>query len=154
MYLPLTMHLKNLFLLVVFAHLSISSLAQNISMEETLAYINGKLKGKYSIDVKKGLLLLTSYKDDVKMMEETSLINDLNPVIIYSVEEKSLILKCADGDKCVQREQYLVKEKNYISRIKIVTPEDEKSVKGLQKAFLHLVKLVEEPKYKSVEPFE
>lgn len=148
------MNLKNLFLLVVFAHSSLCSLAQNISMEETLSYINGKLKGKYSVDVKKGLLLLTSYKDEVKMMDETSLITDLNPVIIYSVEEKSLILKCVDGDKCVQREQYLVKEKNYISRIKIVTPEDEKSVKGLQKAFLHLVKLVQEPKYKSAEPFE
>ncbi len=148
------MNLKNLFLLVVFAHLSLSSIGQNISMEETLAYINGKLKGKYSVDVKKGLLLLTSYKDEVKMMDETSLITDLNPVIIYSVEEKSLILKCADGDKCVQREQYLVKEKNYISRIKIVTPEDEKSVKGLQNAFLHLIKLVQEPKYKSTEMLE
>ena len=67
MYLQLTMNLKNLFLLVVFAHLSLSSIGQNISMEETLAYINGKLKGKYSVDVKKGLLLLTSYKDELKM---------------------------------------------------------------------------------------
>lgn len=123
-------------------------------MEATLSYINNKLKGKYDIDVKNGLLLLTSYKDNVKMMDETSQITDLKPEVIYSEEEKSLLLKCADGDKCVKREQYLVKEKNYISRIKVVTPEDAKSVKGLQNAFLHLIKLAQNPKYKNAEPFE
>jgi hypothetical protein len=123
-------------------------------MEETLAYINGKLTGKYVIDVKKGLLLLTSYKEEMKMMEETILITDLNPEVIYSDEEKALIIKCIDGDKCIERKEYLVEKKNYFSRLKIVTPEDDKSVKGLQKAFLHLLRLVQEPKYKSTETFE
>jgi hypothetical protein len=148
------MSVKNIFLFLVIVQSSFFSVAQNISMEETLAYINGKLTDKYIIDVKKGLLLVTSYKDKTKMMDEISLITDLNPEIIYSEEEKSLIIKCVDGDKCVERKQYLVKEKNYISRIKIVTPEDNLSVKGLQKAFIHALKLVQNPKYKNAEPFE
>ena len=123
-------------------------------MEETLTYINSKLKGKYTIDVKKGLLLLTSYKEEVKMMEETLLITDLNPDVIYSDEEKALIVKCNDADKCIERKEYLVEKKNYFSRLKIVTPDDDNSVKGLQKAFLHLIKIVQIPKYKSAEPFE
>jgi len=145
---------KKIILLFCLSHFITFADAQNITMEQTLAYINGKLENSYTIDVKKGLLLVTSYKEGVKMMDETSLITDLNPDVIYSEEEKSLILKCVDRDKCVQREQYLVKEKNYISRIKIVTPPDDISVKGLQKAFLHLLKLIQEPKYKNAEPFE
>ncbi len=148
------MFLKNTFFCCCFFLLSAVSFAQNISMEETLAYINGKLTGKYVIDVKKGLLLLTSYKEEMKMMEETILITDLNPEVIYSDEEKALIIKCIDGDKCIERKEYLVEKKNYFSRLKIVTPEDDKSVKGLQKAFLHLLRLVQEPKYKSTETFE
>lgn len=148
------MYLKNLLLLILLIQVSVLLPAQNISMDETLVYINGKLAGKYTIDVKNGLLLLASLKDNVKMMDETALITDLKPEVIYSQEEKSLLIKCVDGDKCVQREQYLVKEKNYVSRIKIVTPDDTKSVEGLQKAFLHLIKLVRERKYKNAEPFE
>lgn len=145
---------KNLCFSVLFAQSYLFSSAQSITMEETLTYINNKLSGKYIIEVKKGLLFLSSFKEEVKMMDETAQITDLIPDVIYSEEEQSLIIKCADGDKCVQREQYLVKEKNYLSRIKIATPLDEKAVKGLQKAFLHLIKLVYDPKYKNAEPFE
>lgn len=148
------MFLKKKTLCFLFSFYTISSFAQNISMEETLTYINSKLKDKYTMDVKQGLLLLTSYKDNVKMMEETVLITDLNPDVIYSQDEKSLITKCADGDKCIERKEYLVEKKNYFSRLKIVTPDDYNSVKGLQKAFLHLIKTVQIPKYKSAEPFE
>lgn len=148
------MILKKCFLSCCFSLLSAVLFAQHISMEETLAYINGKLTGKYQIDVKRGLLLLTSYKDNTKMMEETTLITDLKPEVIYSEEEKAIIIKCTDGDKCIERKEYLVEKKNYFSRLKIVTPDDEKSVKGLQKAFLHLLRLVHEPKYKSTESFE
>ncbi|MCG3164970.1 MAG: hypothetical protein POELPBGB_00730 [Bacteroidia bacterium] len=145
---------KKSFLFCIFFLVSAISVAQNISMEETLAYINGKLSSKYEIDVKRGLLLLTSYKDNMKMMDETILITDLNPEVVYSEEEKAIIIKCNEGDKCVERKEHLVEKKNYFSRLKIVTPEDEKSVKGLQKAFLHLLRLVQEPKYKSTETFE
>lgn len=130
------------------------SFSQNISMEETLSYINRKLIGSYQIDVKRGLLLLTSYKGNSKMMEEIILVTDLKPEVIYSEEEKAIIIKCTDADKCIERKEYLVEKKNYFSRLKIVTPEDEKTVKGLQKAFLHLLRLVQEPKYKSAESFE
>jgi hypothetical protein len=148
------MMLKNSFLCCCFSLFAAVSFAQNKSMEETLTYINGKLTGKYQIDVKRGLLLLTSYKDNMNMMDETILITDLKPEVIYSEEEKAIIIKCTDGDKCIERKEYLVEKKNYFSRLKIVTPEDEKSVKGLQKAFLHLLRSVHEPKYKSTESFE
>jgi hypothetical protein len=148
------MFLKKTIICFVFALYSVISFSQNISIEETLTYINGKLTGKYILDVKKGLLLVTSYKEDMKMMDETLLITDLNPDVIYSQEENALIIKCADADKCIERKEYLVKKKNYFSRLKIVTPEDDKTVKGLQKAFLHMIKLVQEPKYKNAELFE
>ncbi len=148
------MTVKKFLLLFCFLHFISAAHAQNITMEETLAYINGKLKDTYTIDVKKGLLLVASFKEGMKLMDETILITDLNPAVIYSEEEKSLILKCKDGDKCVERKGYLVEKKNYFSRVKIVTPPDDKSIKGLQKAFLHMLKLVHEPKYKNAEPFE
>lgn len=129
-------------------------MAQNISMEETLAYINAKLDGKYSFDVKRGLLLVSSYKDGMKMMDEKILITDLNPEVEFFENEKALIIKCAGGEKCVEREEYFVKKKNYFTRINIATPEGEKSVKGLQNAFLHIIKLVQFPKYMNDAPFE
>lgn len=123
-------------------------------MEETLAYINKKLEGHYVIDIKKGLLLLTSFHEGRKMMEETIQITDLIPEVNYSEQEKAIIIKCADGDKCVQQKEFLIGKKNYFSRVKIVPPDDEKSIKGLQKAFLHALKIVHFPKYKNSEQFE
>lgn len=122
-------------------------------MEETLTYINGKLKGSYIIDVKRGVLKITSFKGEMKMMDASVLITDLKPEVIYSEEENGLIFRCIDGDKCVERIEYLVEKKNYFSRV-IVNPPDDKSVQGLQKAFQHMVKLVYDPKYKNAEPFE
>ena len=149
-----SMPLKKLFLTGVFLYAAGIAGAQNISMEETLAYINGKLSGNYTVEVKRGVLLVASFKDEKKMMDETIGVTDLTAKVDYAEDEKALIMKCADGDKCVQREEYLVKKKNYFSRLKIVPPQDERSVKGLQSAFLHLIRLVQDDKYKSAIPFE
>lgn len=145
---------KTFFLSSVLTFISMISLSQNITMNQTLTYINSKLQGNFLIDVRNGNLLLDAIENGEVIKKETILITDLNPEVEYSEKEKALILKCAGGDDCVERKEMFIKKKSYFSRVKIVLPDDETTKKGLQKALLHMIKLVYYPKYENSEPFE
>jgi len=130
--------------------------AQNITMEKTIEYVNQKLEGKYKVTVKKGFLLVDCF-DQEKMVrhDEIDLIRINAEAIAFLETEKQVVLKCKyDQAECIDREIYTVRKKTQISRSAIEVGEDAKTGFGLAKAFTHIVKLIQFPKYKNEEWFE
>lgn len=131
----------------------------NIDVTETLAYLNGKFKGKYTFDVKNGKFYMEGFKNGKKVREDKATINDFDRESVkYSEEEKAVIFKCKESeDNCIDRVLYFPeKTHNQYGRINlIVEGMDEKSINGIQKALVHLFRLCQKGSvYISNEPFE
>jgi len=138
--------------------LSVSSVkAQNITLDQTLTYINGKFGKKCSVDVKKGNLTANFYDEQGKLFRKDKVsTEELNPSSVkYMEEEKMLIITCkAHKSECVHRTMI---EKDYsrmYNRISFVYEGDQKSFQGLENAFTHLLRLMHESGYSNDEPFE
>lgn len=133
------------------------STGQEITMVETLAYINQKIAPSCSIDVNKGAILAV-YKDGGQMVREDEVnISDLDMnTMKYDFTEKMFAINCKGGPskKCVSRELPLLEVYRGYARISFEVNLDEKGANGLKKAFTHMMRLVMEPKYKSEEAFE
>ena len=129
--------------------------AQKITMEQTLEYINKNVGDKCTVEIKKQLIV-KFYKNGEIYRQDKVYIEDLDSyAVVYLHDEKAVILKCKEGiEECIERRLYVNKIKRAYSRLSIIVNSDEKAGKGLEKAFIHLIKLVQEPRYKSSEPFE
>ncbi|GAB4287682.1 MAG: hypothetical protein Kow0068_13470 [Marinilabiliales bacterium] len=124
-------------------------------MDQTIDYINKKLNGETKVDTKKNLLIVEFYKDGNLIRQDEIGFEDIAPEnITYNYDEKAIIIKCMNNEKCVFRKLYKEKIKRYYSRINIPFESDEKSINGLKKALKHLVRLAQDDSYKSDEPFE
>lgn len=144
----------------LFLFFSSRCFSQDITMKQTLDYINGKLGGRCSIDVSKGVLIAL-YKDNEEIFREdqvsiSSL--DLN-TIKYDSEYHvfSINNKGAPSKKNVTRELFKSgHSESYkpYARISWEVNLDEKGENAMKKAFTHLIKLVMDSKYASSEPFE
>ena len=131
--------------------------AQEITIKQTITYINEKLAPRCSIDVIKGVLV-TVYKEGGEVMREDQVsIGDLDiSSVKFNATENMLTINCKGfpGKKCVTKDLYQVKKSNYFPRTSFEVYLNEKSAEGLKNAFIHLIRLITEPKYKSSEPFE
>ena len=133
-----------------------TSNAQNITMEKTLDYINQKLAGKYTVDVKKGNLHLECFekgkivrKDDIELMAINA------EEVIYLEKEKQIVLKCRfDQAECIDRVLPEAGKKTQVSRTAIAVEPDGRTEKGLVNAFIHMTKLIQYKKYSREEWFE
>lgn len=132
--------------------------AQEIDMQQTLNYINGKFAGKCSLDVSKGVIIAVYQQGGQNVREDQVDVSDLNmSAMKYDKEYTIFSIDCkgAPGKKCVSRELFVAKKTGrYYARISWDVTLDDKGVNGMKKAFTHLIKLVLEPKYKSSEAFE
>jgi hypothetical protein len=133
------------------------SFSQNITLTETLKYLNEKFRDKYTFDMKNGQLILDCFTDGKKIREDRVYVVELDPFsVTFSDEEKAVIVKCLDdkGD-CIDRRLFIRKDKNYYKRIAfLMDGADEKSIKGVQNAIIHMIRLTQDLKYQSSEPFE
>ncbi len=129
--------------------------AQEITMQQTLEYINKNLGKNCSVEIKKQLIVKL-YKNGEIYRQDKVYIEDLDSdAVVYLHDENAVILKCKEGiEECIERRLYVNKIKRTYSRLSIIVNSDEKAGKGLERAFIHLIKLVQEPGYKSSEPFE
>ena len=126
----------------------------NISVDETLAYINGKLNGNYVLKNKMGELEIKVFKDGKLSRVDYVALEDLNPEnVYYSDDEKAIIVRCT-GTNCVQRKTVMPVTKGQFSRINFVGEFDKKTQTGLFNAFEHLIRMFQDRKYKSNKPFE
>lgn len=132
------------------------SYSQNISQSETLAYINEKLEGKCEVYIKKGNLYAEFYKNGPIYRKDQVLIDMLDPnTVVYNPEEKAVIVRCHEGEEtCIYRKLYKNKINRLYNRINFIADFNEKSGNGTAKAFTHLIKLHQFPKYSSSELFE
>jgi hypothetical protein len=144
----------------LFLSCSVFAYSQDISMEQTLEYINGKLGGKCSLDVSHGVINSLCRENGQVVREEQAPIHDLDiNSIKYDAQYNIIYIDCKGGgkDKCDNREIFNIGPKSVYrgySRISWEAHLDEKSAEGMKKALVHMMRLVLEPKYKSSEPFE
>jgi hypothetical protein len=142
------------FLITFFAFRGFS---QEVTMQQTLNYINSKFAGKCSIDVSKGVIIAVYQANGQNVREDQVGVNYLDVSSMkYDSQYNIFSIDCkgAPSKKCVSRDLYVRKESHDYARISWEVYLDEKGVGGMKKAFTHMIRLVLEPKYKSSEPFE
>jgi hypothetical protein len=151
---------RNKFLLLatlLFVFLMGPVYSQNITMEQTLTYINKKLEGQCKIEVIKGVIIARFFEKNEEFRKDKAAVKELEIQHAgYESEEKIFFIPCKEGiEECVERQLYAMKVKKYSSRLSFVTENNEKTIKGLTEAFGHLAKLVSGPAtYSRTEPFE
>ena len=123
-------------------------------MEQTLNYINGKGSG-YSVDVNHGVII-ARFSEGVEVFREDQVLYktlDMN-TMHYDKAQRMFIINCKSGKECVDRQLFIKKIQRDYARLSFPVTLDEKGVEGMKKAFKHMMLLIENPKYKSSEPFE
>ena len=167
-----------LFLSCLISQISYFSHAQNskqkeITMEQTLEYLNKKLGKDFTIELEidhienhRSPMIISFYKNGaVYKIDKVYLeVLDFNKVV-FSEEEKMLILYCKSAeelggklkklkDGCVDREILDKKTRGKYGRINLDVGMDKKKIASLKKAFTHLIKLDQDEEYSSSVPFE
>lgn len=139
---------------MIMGHYSAS--CQEITMEQTLTYINEKLEGKATVEIERGAIIYKSFKDGEAFREDKVSIKDINAEgIHYDTTEKAVIISCKKGkEQCVDRRLYVTKKRKFYSRLNIIVEQENSSGNAMAKAFKHASMLVLDSKYKSSEPFE
>ncbi|MBN8703932.1 MAG: hypothetical protein J0M08_12765 [Bacteroidetes bacterium] len=162
--LPFKKHITTFLLVIsiiycIFYTNNLSAQEKNISLTETLRYLNTKLEGNYSFDVKNGELFLKCFKDGKVYREDKAYLNDIDPFsVTYVKDENSVVFKCLENSlNCIIRsfKQGTGSSKNSFKRSPItVEGMDEKSINGIQSAIIHMIRLVQNSKYVNSQPFE
>ncbi len=131
------------------------AISQDITMEQTLAYINGKLGEGYVIDVNRGVIVARFSEGTEIFREDQVLYKSLDLASMkYDDTQRLFIINCKGTTKCVDRQLFIRKEQRDYSRISFPVTLDASGVAGMKKAFTHMIRLIEDVKYKNSEPFE
>ncbi|MBL0343220.1 MAG: hypothetical protein IPP71_21595 [Bacteroidetes bacterium] len=147
--------LRILFIWVTFMINVTTVKCQDISMEQTLNYINSKMGHGYSIDVLHGVIVAKFFEGTEPFREDQVMCKslDLNSMR-YDAEQKLFLINCNGGTKCVDRQLFIRKIQRDYARFSLPMTLDAKGVEGMKKAFTHMIRMVLDTKYKSSEPFE
>ena len=130
-------------------------LAQDISMEQTLDYINGKLGSGYQVDVNHGVII-ARFSEGTEVYREDQVLYktlDMN-TMTYDKNQRLFIINCKSKKECVDRQLFVKKIQRDYARISFPVTLDEKGVEGMKRAFKHMIHLIDNPKSESTEPFE
>ncbi len=129
--------------------------AQEITMEETLAYINKKFGQTCQIDVLRGVLTARYFDGPEVIREDQVLCKSLNlSSMYYDKGSRIFAIDCTGNSKCVDRQLFVRKIQRDYNRISFPVVLDPKGEQAMKKAMTHMIRLVLEPKYSSSEPFE
>jgi hypothetical protein len=135
--------------------LSSGSFAQGITMEQTLDYINKKLGNGYTVDVNRGVIIARFSEGAEPFREDQVLYKLLDLTSMrYDASQRLFIINCKDGKDCVDRQLFIKKIQRDYGRFSLPVTLDAKGISGMKKAFEHMYRLIEDPKYKNSEPFE
>lgn len=138
-----------------------------ITMEQTVEFLNAKLENNIKLElVKRKQLVINFYKKGNVYKTDKVYLETLDTNnIVYSQEEKMLIIHCLDEkylegslkkfrDGCIERE---IPEKDLVgayARSNIDVGSDKKKIESITKAFIHLFKLAQVEDYSNDIPFE
>lgn len=129
-----------------FASLSYS---QRPNKAETIDFLNKKL-GPSCVITAKGGDIITTYSDKAgeKIREDRVAFGYLDTIIKYDPKEQMLYIPTIKGcETCVTRKLYQQKIKKYYSRLAFVFDGNEKEVKSVKKALLHLIRIGSQYRY-------
>lgn len=128
---------------------------QGITMEETLAYVNGKVGPMVEVDVTRGSIVAKYYKDGEMYREDRVMCKKLDhSEIDYDTANRMLYVNCEGNALCVDRQLYLRKIRREYVRISFPVDLNGTEIEGMKKAMKHMIRLVNEKKYENDEPFE
>jgi uncharacterized membrane protein len=134
---------------------SIQGHSQPITMQQTLDYIRQKLGSDIEIEVVGGYLSARFHEGGAIYREDQVKCADLNITTIqYDKEARLLVIECGAKADCVDRQLVVRKIDRQYGRISFPVDLDAKSAEGMKNAFAHMIRLVQNPKYKSETPFE
>ncbi|HOZ89776.1 MAG: hypothetical protein ACO1G2_04890 [Bacteroidota bacterium] len=127
---------------------------ENITVQQTLDYINQKFAGKYVVSINYGVLIATYFDGETKYREDQAAIKDLDATkVYYNSKAGMLLINCTNPQKkCVTRE--FLGKRLFYSRISFPVSYGQKTNDGLVKAFQHLIHLINDKNYENSEPFE
>lgn len=132
-----------------------SSFSQDITMEQTVEYINSKLKPYSELTVDRGILVSRYFNNGTLVREDQVMCKDLDLATMnYDTDYGLLSINCRKGYKCVDRQMFVRKIQRDYSRISFPVGPETGGHQGLQNAITHLIKMVTEPGYTSSTPFE
>jgi hypothetical protein len=143
-------------LVVMFSMLNLSFVyGQEISMEQTLNYLNNKFGGVCQIDVLRGVVVARYFDGGELIREDQVLCKDLNlNSMYYDKGSRIFAIDCNSGRKCVDRQLFIRKIQRDYNRISFPVVLDAKGEQGMKNAMTHMIKLVLDSKYSSSTPFE
>jgi hypothetical protein len=134
---------------------SYQAVAQAITMQQTVDYIRQKLGQSIEIEVAGGYLSARYHDGEAIYREDQVKCTDLSiESIQYDKDARIFSIDCANKKDCVDRQLVIRKIDRQYGRISFPVDLDEKSAAGLKNAFAHMIRLVQNPKYKSEIPFE
>ena len=127
---------------------------ENITVQQTLDYINQKFGGKYVVSINYGVLIASYFDGETKYREDQSSIKELDAnKVYYNAKAGMLLINCTNAQKkCVTRE--FLGKRLFYSRISFPVSYGQKTNDGLVKAFQHLIRLINDKNYENSEPFE
>jgi len=127
---------------------------ENITVQQTLDYINQKFGGKYVVSINYGVLISNYFDGETKYREDQSSIKELDAnKVYYNAKAGMLLINCTNPQKkCVTRE--FLGKRLFYSRISFPVSYGQKTNDGLVKAFQHLIRLINDKNYENSEPFE
>lgn len=128
-----------------------------ITMEKTVSFVESKLKGNCTLDMKNGGKLILKYSKNGEVYREDMLfLTEMDTSsIAYQAEEKSVVINCVEGnEECVVRRLYKDNEKRFYSRVNFAFDFEPEEARVLIDALKHMILLVKDDKYKRTKPFE
>lgn len=147
--------LPSIALLICFGLFTSSAHAQeHISIKETMSFISAKVPRNCELKLKKSMLTATFSKGGSVYREDKVNLKEIDvSKIEFLVDENGVVLRCkADNDECITRK---LQSRGIIRGYdRMVFEVDEETAKSLTKAFIHLVKSLQDDDYQSAEPFE
>lgn len=130
-------------------------MSQNISMDETLAFINSKFGSDCKVNVKNGYILTEISENGTLIRKDKADISVMDVLKTeYNEESKMVILYCTQKECCERKLMGNTKVTQLQNNLPLLWKGSAKEALSVIKAFNHLIKLVNEPGYKSNTPFE
>ncbi|PLX01067.1 MAG: hypothetical protein C0594_14635 [Marinilabiliales bacterium] len=143
-----------IFIFTIFSF-SFNNYAQDKGFDETIDYLNLKLKGQAHFEYKRKAVKIDFYKNGNFSHSFKVDVRDLDTNnISVSYENKSMIIYCQeDYTGCVERETR-TGDVSYMDKLIFNTQTDDKSFRGFENAIMHFIRLAQILDYTSDKPFE
>jgi hypothetical protein len=126
-----------------------AAFGQSPDMKSTLDFVNQTLGNSFEVSVEKGFLNVKFFDGGDLFREDNAACKDLDPKkITYNATDKVFSVNCLTGRDCVIRVYHIREIRRDYGRISFARELSASEVEKLTLAFSHMIKMVNDPKYK------